>query len=143
MKKILLPLLALSMSAWAGPAENKANAIAFYDLFFNQHKLQEAVDKYVASEYLQHNPAVADGGAAAVAAFEPYVKKNPQSRATVKRAVAEGDLVVLHVHSQQNPDDPGEAVMDIFRFDSDGKIVEHWDVAQPVPEKTASGRSMF
>ena len=62
----------------------------------------------------------------------------------VKRVIAEGDLVALHVHSQLSPEDKGEVVVDIFRFDKDGKIVEHWDVIQAVPkEKTASGRSMF
>lgn len=76
-------------------------------------------------------------------AFTPFLKEHPQSRAEIKRVVAEGDLVMLHVHSTLNPQDKGEAVVDIFRFDENGKIVEHWDVIQAVPEKTASGRSMF
>ena len=123
---------------------NKANALAFYDLAFNQHKVQEATDRYVGKEYLQHNPTVADGGQAFVDAFVPFLKQNPKSRASIKRVIAEGDLVALHVHSQLSPEDAGEAVVDIFRFDKDGKIVEHWDVIQAVPkEKTASGRSMF
>ena len=66
-----------------------------------------------------------------------------QSRGEIKRVIAEGDLVVLHVHRKNTPDDLGRAVIDIFRLDKNGKIVEHWDVSQPVPEKTASGRSMF
>ncbi|QMT42491.1 nuclear transport factor 2 family protein [Kingella oralis] len=123
---------------------NKANALAFYELAFNQHDLQRAVRQYVGKEYLQHNPMVADGGQAFIDAFAPFLKQNPQSRASVKRVIADGDLVALHVHSQLSPDDAGEAVVDIFRSDNDGKIVEHWDVIQPVPkEKTASGRSMF
>lgn len=123
---------------------NKANALAFYDLAFNQHKVQEATDRYVGKEYWQHNPTVADGGQAFVDAFAPFLKQNPKSRASIKRVIAEGDLVALHVHSQLSPEDKGEAVVDIFRFDKDGKIVEHWDVIQVVPkEKTASGRSMF
>lgn len=124
-------------------ARNKANALAFYELAFNKHKLQEAVDKYVGAQYLQHNPGVADGGQAFVDAFAPFLKQHPQSRAEVKRVIAEGDLVVMHVFSQTSPQDRGEAVVDIFRFDRNGKIVEHWDVIQAVPEKTASGRSMF
>ena len=100
--------------------------------------------QYVGKEYLQHNPMVADSGQAFIDTFAPFLKLNPQSRASVKRVIAEGDLVALHVHSQLSPEDKGEAVVDIFRFDNDGKIVEHWDVIQPVPkEKTASGRSMF
>lgn len=100
--------------------------------------------QYVGKEYLQHNPMVADGGQAFIDTFAPFLKQNPQSRASVKRVIAEGDLVALHVHSQLSPEDKGEAVVDIFRFDKDGKIVEHWDVIQVVPkEKTASGRGMF
>ncbi|WP_418145930.1 ester cyclase [Actinobacillus pleuropneumoniae] len=125
------------------PEQNKKNALEFYELVFNQHKVQEGTDKYIGKEYLQHNPTVADGGKAFVDAFAPFLKEHPQSRAEIKRVVAEGDLVMLHVHSTLNPQDKGEAVVDIFRFDENGKIVEHWDVIQAVPEKTASGRSML
>ena len=122
---------------------NKANALAFYDLAFNQHKLQEAVNKYVGKTYIQHNPTVADGGQAFIDSFAPFLKENPGSRAEVKRVAAEGDLVFMHVFSRTSPQDRGEAVVDIFRFDKNGKIVEHWDVIQAVPEKTVSGHSMF
>lgn len=122
---------------------NKANAIAFYDLAFNQHKVQEAVAKYIGKTYAQHNPTVADGGQAFIDAFKPFLQTQPNYKATIHRVVAEGDLVMLHVHSQLNDTDRGQAVIDIFRFDKDGKIVEHWDVSQAVPEKTASGRTMF
>ena len=124
-------------------ARNKANALAFYEMAFNQHRVQEAVDKYVGKTYLQHNPTVADSGKAFVDAFAPFLKENPQSRAEIKRVLADGDLVALHVFSRTSPQDKGEAVVDIFRFDQAGKIVEHWDVIQAVPDKTASGRSMF
>ncbi|MFC0819588.1 nuclear transport factor 2 family protein [Moraxella marmotae] len=122
---------------------NKANVLAFYELAFNQHKLQEAVDKYVGAEYLQHNPSVADGGQAFIDAFSPFIAEYPQSAVAVKRVAADGDLVWLHVHSQATSDDRGEAVVDIFRLDENGKIVEHWDIIQAVPEKTESGRTMF
>lgn len=122
---------------------NKANVLDFYELAFNQHKLQEAVNKHIGKEYLQHNPSVADGGQAFIDAFAPFLKEHPQSRASVKRVIAEGDLVMVHVHSQMNAKNRGEAVVDIFRLDNNGKIVEHWDVIQAVPEKTVSGRGMF
>jgi hypothetical protein len=147
MKKILLAaaLAASAPLAFAADtlARNKENVAAFYELAFNQHKLDEAVAKYVAEPYIQHNPGVADGGKAFIDSFAPYLKEHPQSRATIKRVIAEGDLVVVHVHSQSAPDDRGEAVMDIFRLDADGKIVEHWDVAQAIPEQTVSGHEMF
>lgn len=102
---------------------------------FNQHKVQEATDLYIGKEYLQHNPTVADGGQAFADAFAPFLKENPQSRAEIKRVIAEGDLVMLHVFSRTLPQDKGEAVVDIFCFDNEGEIVEHWDAIQPMPEK--------
>ena len=161
MKKIISVLLTAaalsSTAAYAAPkakparikaaqteeARNKANALAFYDLAFNQHKLQEAVSKYVGKTYIQHNPTVADGGQAFIDAFAPFLKEHPGSRAEVKRIAAEGDLVFMHVFNQTSAQDRGEAVVDIFRFDRNGKIVEHWDVIQSVPEKTVSGHSVF
>ena len=151
MKKLLLTaLLAAASPVFAAgnaadTARNKANALAFYELAFNKHQLQEAVDKYVAEPYIQHNPGVADGGAAFITAFAPFLKEHPQSRAEVKRIVAEGDLVVLHVFSRAAPDDKGETVVDIFRFNDDGKSVEHWDVIQPMPkpEEMAQQNGMF
>jgi len=146
-QKILLSSLfaaaPLAFAASDNLARNKENVIAFYELAFNQHKLDEAVEKYVAEPYIQHNPGVADGGKAFIDSFGPFLKQNPQSHADIKRVVAEGALVVVHVHSQNTPDERGEAVIDIFRLDENGKIVEHWDVAQPVPEKTVSGHAMF
>ncbi|QEY23750.1 nuclear transport factor 2 family protein [Neisseria animalis] len=122
---------------------NKANVLAFYEMAFNQHKVKEATEQYVGAEYLQHNPDVADGGRAFIDAFAPFLKEHPASHAEIKRVAADGDLVWLHVHSKMDKNDRGEAVVDIFRLDENGKIVEHWDVIQAVPEKTVSGRSMF
>ncbi|WP_373746068.1 nuclear transport factor 2 family protein [Neisseria dentiae] len=86
---------------------------------------------------------MADGGQAFVDAFTPFLRQFPQSRPHIKRVIAEGDLVMLHVNSKKTPDESGNAVVDIFRLDNNGKIVEHWDVSMPVPEKTVSGRSVF
>lgn len=143
-----VPAAAQTAQAQTQTERNKANALAFYalafyELAFNRHKVQEAAARYIGKTYLQHNPTVADGAQAFVDAFTPFLKENPQSRAEIKRVVAEGDLVVLHVLSRISPQDKGEAVVDIFRFDENGKIVEHWDVIQPVPEKSVSGRGMF
>ncbi|OOR93450.1 hypothetical protein B0181_00350 [Moraxella caviae] len=131
------------MSKKSIEARNKANVLAFYEMTFNQHKVQEATDLYIGKEYLQHNPTVADGGQAFVDAFAPFLAEHPQSHAIVKRVMADGDLVMVHVHSKLHANDLGEAVVDIFRLDDEGKIVEHWDVIQAVPEKTESGRTMF
>lgn len=78
-------------------SRHKANAVAFYDLAFNQHQLDEAVSRYIGKTYTQHNPNVADGGQAFIDVFSPFLKQHPLSHAQIKQVIAEGDLVVLHV----------------------------------------------
>jgi predicted SnoaL-like aldol condensation-catalyzing enzyme len=125
-------------------AENRKNAMAFYDLMFNQCKPREAVDRYVGASYTQHNPHVADGKTAFIDYFERMATEYPGKRVFFKRSVAEGALVVLHCQqlwpTDQNKDWAG---IDIFRFDDDGKIVEHWDVLQVVPSESKHPNTMF
>ncbi|MGD9906492.1 MAG: nuclear transport factor 2 family protein [Vicinamibacterales bacterium] len=123
---------------------NRQNAMAFYDLMFNQCQPRAAMEQFAGATYTQHNPHVADGKEAFVEYFERMAREHPGKRVHVKRSIAEGDLVVLHCHlvwpTDANRDWAG---IDIFWFDADGRIVEHWDVLLVVPREARHANGMF
>ena len=120
---------------------NKDNAIAFYRTAYLGYP-SKAIEKYVGSEYIQHNPAVGDGKLAFIDYFDEMARAYPGKGIEFLRAVAEGDLVALHTH-QTWPGNDQYVTMDFFRFDENGKIVEHWDSIQEIPKESKNGNPMY
>ena len=121
---------------------NKRIVREWHDLAINHRKPEEAVAKYIGPHYRQHNPGSADGPEPFIELVKRLASIYPDFRIESKRIIAEGDYVVLHSHLILKPGDRGSAVVDIFRLEN-GKIVEHWDVVQEVPEKSANNNTMF
>ncbi|WP_084259355.1 nuclear transport factor 2 family protein [Microtetraspora malaysiensis] len=121
---------------------NKQTVLAFYEAGLNQKDFETA-SKLIGDRYVQHNPKIADG----IEGFEAFARQLredfPALRAEVKRIFADGDFVIAHVHGVRVPGQPGTAIVDIFRLDRNGKIVEHWDVMQPIPEAAENRNGMF
>src|SRR3954447_8324756 len=144
MKLIVAIVAAALFASTANAADlerNKKNVVDFYEKGLNQKDFA-AASKHFGATYIQHNPSAADGPEG-FKGFVDFLKaKFPQSKSEIKRVFAEGDYVILHVHALREPGTRGRAIVDIFRLEN-GKIVEHWDVAQDVPEKAANPNGMF
>lgn len=121
--------------------EKKINAIEFYRMSYEGNPLK-AVELYVGDEYIQHNPLVGDGKQPFIDYFDRMAKEFPNKSIEFVRAVAEDSLVALHTH-QKWPEGEEYVTMDFFRFDENGKIVEHWDAMQQIPEVSANGNKMY
>ncbi len=144
LRLLLVALAAVALATPASAADLEANkkvVVDFYEKGLNQ-KDYEAAAKYFGPRYVQHNPNAPDGpeGFKGLVAF--LKEKFPNSRSEIKRVFAEGDYVILHVHSVREPGQRGRAIVDIFKLEN-GLIVEHWDVVQDVPEKSANTNTMF
>ncbi|MDR2215129.1 MAG: ester cyclase [Nevskiaceae bacterium] len=143
---LLAALAVTAIASAAAPADatleaNKKVAIAFYEAAIN-NKDYEAATKFLGPFYKQHNPTAQDG-AEGLKGFIDFLKERfPTQKGEIKRVIAEGDLVVLHVHSTRGDNTPGRAIVDIFRVQN-GKVVEHWDVIQDIPEKPVNNNGMF
>ncbi len=121
--------------------QNKANAIAYYQTAFDGAP-RKAVEQYAGAVYIQHNPSVKEGKAGFIEYFERMAREYPDKKVRFVRAIAEGNLVALHTH-QVWPGNEEYVTMDFFRFDEEGKIVEHWDAIQQVPGHSENGNTMY
>lgn len=146
----ILSILALTLSfqpAYSHDMErekeemNKKIVLEFYDNAINRKDF-EAASKYLGDVYIQHNPLAADGPEG-LKKFLAFAKENiPDYHTEFKQVFADGDYVIVHAHAKRNAEDRGSAVMDIFRLEN-GKVVEHWDVVQPIPENPVNNNGMF
>lgn len=121
--------------------QNKQNAIAFYKTAYEGNP-KKAVELYVGDEYIQHNPDVADGLQGFIDYFDRMQREYPEKSIEFVRCIAEGNLVALHTH-QTWPGNDQYVTMDFFRFDANGKICEHWDAIQQIPETSANPNTMY
>lgn len=120
--------------------ENKRIVLDFYQQMFGDKDLS-AVDRFIAPEYIQHNPAVADGAAAFKAAASKWFEGQPKTKIDVQHIASDGDLVFIDLKNK-NADGSLKSTIDIFRLEN-GKIVEHWDTQQDVPKESANSHPMF
>ena len=141
---LLLALASAGGAAAAADAQQEANrkiVLDFYEKGLNQKDADAAI-AYMGNRYVQHNPNAADGPEG----FRKFIaflrEKFPNSRSEIKRSFVDGDYVILHVHAVREPGTRGSAILDIFKLEN-GKIVEHWDVVQPIPENPANSNTMF
>jgi len=146
MRKTALAVVAVSLAVAptaraADPEQNKKVVVDFYEKAINQKDF-EAASKHIGPRYTQHNPVAADGPEGLKAFLGFLREKFPNAKSEIKRVFADGDYVILHVHSVREPGARGSAIVDIFKL-GNGKVVEHWDVIQPIPEKAANSNGMF
>lgn len=115
---------------------NKDNVLGWYDLMINKKQAEAAAAKYVSADYIQHNPLIPDGADGLGKFFGQVTKERTHARVVVHRIIAVGDYVWAHVNFlnlfNDDPDDTGVAGVDVFKMDSDGRAIEHWDVLQTV-----------
>jgi predicted SnoaL-like aldol condensation-catalyzing enzyme len=150
-----LAFLIFAAFALAGPAHaqltdaqkmerNKKNVVEFYNAVLNEKDFEKA-RTYVGATYIQHNPIGADG-LDGIKGFINFLRdKFPNNKSEIKRVFADGNYVIVHVHAVREPGQRGNAIFDLFRLDDNGKVLEHWDAVQPIPdpEKALNKNGMF
>jgi predicted SnoaL-like aldol condensation-catalyzing enzyme len=146
---VLLTAMVALVAAPAAPADASSCRLTpkqvvtkFITLLYVDKKVREAFETWVDPGYIQHNPLAQSGRDAAIGFLEPFFAQHPDISYSIKRILADGNLVAVHSHGRFAADDRGIAVVDVLRVEG-CKVVEHWDVVQPVPEKSANSNGMF
>lgn len=139
------PLDAVTVATPEVLARNKRNVVEFYDLAFNKNKPREAVERYVGDTYKEHSPDVPDGKDGLIWHFENLAREYSGKRLAIKRALAEGNHVIVHRWTKLSAmlGETEYMAIDIFRLDDNGRIVEHWDVQQRIPRSSTNRNSIF
>lgn len=145
--RLVLSVAAVTLTASNALAANctlrpKEVVTQFMNRFYVDKKVREAFETWVDPGYIQHNPMAETGRAAAINFLEPFFASHPDIHYTIARIIADGNLVAVHSHGVFGPGERGMAIVDILRVEG-CKVVEHWDVVQPVPEKSANSNTMF
>jgi predicted SnoaL-like aldol condensation-catalyzing enzyme len=141
---LLAATLTVATQTFADPCKLTPKEVVtkFMNEFYVEKRVREAFETWVEPGYVQHNPLAQNGRDAAIAFLEPFFNSHPDINYSIKRVIADGNLVAVHSHAVFNPGERGLAIVDILRVDG-CKVAEHWDVAQPVPEKSANTNGMF
>jgi len=140
-KFALLLLVAATPTMAVAATSNRAIVTHFVDIFYRQKDVKRAFEAYVAPDYVQHNPDIPDGRKAAIEALTP-IFSDPAHSFEVKQILVDGDWAAIHLLAKSAPDARGAAVADFYRL-KHGRIVEHWDVLQPIPAHAANTHPMF
>ncbi len=144
---LALALFTAAQAGYAAPAGKcslspKQVVTKFMTTFYVDKQVRKAFETWVDTGYIQHNPYAATGRDAAIGFLEPFFASNPNMHYEIKRIIADGNLVAVHAHGTTGPSDRGISVVDVLRVKG-CKVMEHWDVVQPVPEKSANTNTMF
>ena len=121
--------------------QNKKTVMALYDAALNKKDFDEA-SKYLGPRYTQHNPTAKDGPEGLKGFINFLKEKFPNNHSEIKQIFADGDYVIVHVHAVREPGTRGNAIFDLFKLEN-GKVVEHWDTVQPIPETAQNNNTMF
>jgi predicted SnoaL-like aldol condensation-catalyzing enzyme len=127
------PLVQAQLTDAQKMERNKKNVVEFYNAVLNEKNFEKA-KAYVGATYIQHNPIGADGLEGIKGFIDFLREKFPNNKSEIKRVFAEGNYVIVHVHAVREPGTRGNAIFDLFRLDDNGKVVEHWDAVQPIPD---------